>query len=119
MSTSGSISEGEIAALLLGAAAAIKKYGPVVIRLLSKLLVPSSVVDHVKEQGNETALAKLTTDNDLFCVLESFELDKNGNIVLKGEGRVNKLLNEDRALTTYEKDEIIRACRNIFQVKKE
>jgi hypothetical protein len=115
----GSISEGGTAAVILAGLAAIKKYGPTVFKVLSKLLVSSSVADLAKEQGTETALAKLQTPDDLFCVLESFELDKNGNVVLKEEGRVSKLLKENRPLTTFEKDEIIRVMKNVFQVKKE
>lgn len=119
INNTGSVSDVEVLAVLGACGAAIKKYGPTILRVLSKLLVSSSVVDHVKEQGTETALAKLQTPDDIFCVLESFELDKNGNVILKGEGRVSKLLKEDRPLTTFEKDEIIRVMRNIFQVKKE
>lgn len=117
--TTGSISDVEAGAIVGAIGLVIKKYGPTIIRVLSKLLVNSSVVDHVKEQGTETALAKLQTPDDIFCVLESFELDKDGRVVLKGEGRVWKLLKENRPLTTFEKDEIIRVMRNIFQVKKE
>ncbi|MEN6290484.1 MAG: hypothetical protein ABFD07_00505 [Methanobacterium sp.] len=116
----GSLTDGAgIGALLLAGLAAVKQYGPTVLKVLSKLLVSSSVADLAKEQGTETALAKLQTPDDLFCILESFELDKDGHVVLKEGGRVNKLLKEDRPLTTFEKDEIIRATRNIFPVKKE
>ena len=117
--TTGTEIVAEIVAVAGIAWAAIKKYGPIIQKVLSKLLVSSSVVDHVKTQGNDTALAKLQTPDDIFCVLESFELDKDGRVVLKGEGRVWKLLKENRPLTTFEKDEIIRVMRNIFQVKKE
>ena len=123
IATTGSTTDTEIAAEIVAVAgiawAAVKKYGPIIQKVLSKLLVSSTVVDHVKTQGNDTALAKLQTPDDLFCVLESFELDKNGNVVLKEGGRVNKLLKENRPLTTFEKDEVIRVMRQIFQVKKE
>jgi hypothetical protein len=85
---------------------------------LTKLFTSTEVIHAVKKQ-NGNALAKLNTKDDLFCVLESFDVGKNGNIVLKGEGRVNKLLNESRPLTTYEKDEIIRAVKNVLCVEKE
>lgn len=114
-----SFSDGETAAVIITIVAAIKKYGPTVLKVLSKLLVSSSVADLAKQQGTETALAKLQTPDDIFCVLESFELDHEGRVVLRGEGRVSKLLKENRPLTTFEKDEIIRVMRNIFQVKKE
>lgn len=85
---------------------------------LTKLFTSSEVIHAVKKQ-NGKALTKLNTNDDLFCVLESFDIDENGNVVLKGKGRVNNLLNETRPLTTYEKDEIIRAVRNVLRVKKE
>lgn len=116
----GSLTDGAgLGALLLAGLAAIQKYGPTVLKVLSKLLVSSSVADLAKEQGTETALAKLQTPDELFCVLESFELDKDGNVVLKENGRVYELLKEKRPLTTFEKDEVIRVMRQIFQVKKE
>jgi hypothetical protein len=37
--------------------------------------------------------------------------------VLKGEERVSTLLRQDRQLTSYEKDEIIRAARKIFKIQ--
>jgi hypothetical protein len=46
-------------------------------------------------------------------------LDKTGHVVLKGEGRVSKLLRQDRPLTSYEKDEIIKAVRKILTCRKE
>jgi len=119
INNTGSISDVEALAVLGACGAAIKKYGPTILRVLSKLLVSSSVVDHVKEQGTETALAKLKTPDDIFCVLESFELDKDGRVVLRNNGRVSKLLNDNRPLTSFEKDEVIKVMRKIFQVKKE
>lgn len=113
----GLTSDMEIIAILTATGAVVKKYGPTVLKVLSKLLISSTVVDRVKEQGAETALAKLQTPDDLFCILENIELDKNGNVVLKDEGKVSRLLHENRALTTFEKDEIIRVMRQIFQVK--
>jgi len=74
---------------------------------------------HALKQQNGNALTKLEIPDDILCVLESFEIDKNGHIVLKGEGRVSKLLRQDRQLTSYEKDEIIRAVRKIFTDCKE
>ncbi len=115
----GTISEAEIIAIIGGAGVAIKKYGPVALRLLSKLLVSSSVVDHVKEQGTETALAKLQTPTDIFCILESFELNSEGRVILKDHGRVNTLLKLERPLTESEKDEVIKAVRSILISEKE
>ena len=117
--TTGTEIVAEIVAVAGIAWAAIKKYGPIIQKVLSKLLVSSSVVDHVKTQGNDTALAKLQTPDDIFCVLENVELDDEGRIVLKNNSRVSNLLNENRPLTSFEKDEVIKVMRNIFQVKKE
>lgn len=122
----GSISDVEVIAILGAAGAAIKKYWPeikialsTISKVLSKLLINSSVVDHVKKQGTETALAKLQTPNDIFCVLSSFELSSDGRIVLKDQGRVNTLLNLERPLTESEMEEIIRAVRSILVPGKE
>jgi len=117
--TTGSISDVEAGAIVGAIGLVIKKYGPTIVRVLSKLLVNSSVVDHVKEQGTETALAKLQTPDDIFCVLENVELDEEGRIVLKNNSRVSNLLNVNRPLTSFEKDEVIKVMRQIFQVKKE
>ncbi len=112
--STGSIDEAGILVTLAATGAAIKKYGPVALKLFSKLLTSSTVVDLVKTQGTETALAKLETPTDIFCVLESFELNADGKIVLKGQGRVNTLLHLERPLTESEMEECIKAMRAIF-----
>lgn len=84
----------------------------------AKLTTSLDEINALKQQ-NGNAITKLEIPDDILCVLESFEIDKNGHIVLKGEGRVSTLLRQDRQLTSYEKDEIIRAVRKIFTIRKE
>jgi len=123
IATTGSTTDTEIAAEFVAVAgiawAAVKKYGPIIQKVLSKLLVSSTVVDHVKTQGTETALAKLQTPDDVFCVLDSFELNPEGRIVLKNHGRVNTLLKLKRELTDAEKDEVIKAVKSVLMCEDE
>lgn len=109
---------GALTTLILGAVGYLKTKGYLDI-LIARFITPSEVIHAVKNQ-NGNALDKLNTEDDLFCILENFELDKNGHVTLKGESDILKLLNRtEPPLTLYEKDKIIRAMKNMFCVKKE
>lgn len=84
----------------------------------AKLTTSLDEINALKQQ-NGNAITKLEIPDDVLYILESFEIDKTGHVVLKGEGRVSKLLRQDRPLTSYEKDEIIRAVRKILTCRKE
>jgi len=84
----------------------------------AKLTTSLDEINALKQQ-NGNAITKLEIPDDVLYILESFEIDKTGHVVLKGEGRVSKLLRQDRPLTSYEKDEIIKAVRKILTCRKE
>jgi hypothetical protein len=84
----------------------------------AKLTTSLDEINALKQQ-NGNAITKLEIPDDVLYILESFEIDKMGHVVLKGEGRVSKLLRQDRPLTSYEKDEIIKAVRKILTCRKE
>lgn len=71
------------------------------------------------EAQNGNALDKLNTPDDVLCVLNSFEVNADGKIVLKGHGRVNTLLTLDRPLTYEEMEEVIRVVKKILLTCKE
>lgn len=84
----------------------------------AKLTTSLDEINALKQQ-NGNAITKLEIPDDVLYILESFEIDKTGHVVLKGEERVSKLLRQDRPLTSYEKDEIIKAVRKILTCRKE
>jgi hypothetical protein len=76
--------------------------------------VTAPIAEEAKKQDNEIALAKLQMPDDILCVLNSFEVNDSGQVVLKGQGRVNTLLKLERALTDSEKDEVIKIVRKVL-----
>ena len=80
---------------------------------ITKLTTSLDEIMALKEQ-NGNALTKLNTPDDIMCVLNSFEINERGQVVLKDHGRVNTLLLLERPLTEAEKDEVIRAVKKVL-----